>query len=292
MNCIDTQYNNLIKDILDNGNRHKNRTGIDTISVFGRTIRIDLSKEFPMLTSRKLPFKSTMVELEGFIKGIKSKQWYQDRGCNYWNFWSNPQKVLEKFNSYSNIHSLDSHKIKTYKELQEEEDDLGNIYGVQWRNFNGVDQLKILIENIRNNNDNRRLIVSAWNPSEFDNMALLPCHYCFQCSIKDGKLSLMWNQRSVDSVCGLPQNIVSYATLTHLLAREGNLEVGELIGILGDTHIYENHIESIKEQINRPIFCKPNIQFDNYNNIFEWSYNKIKLLNYQSGDKIKYEVAV
>lgn len=296
---IDEQYKNLVEDILENGEWKENRTGIRTKSIFGTIIKANLADGFPILTTRKCPIKSTWVELNGFLHGITDKNWYQERGCEYWSFWCRPDVVTDL-------------KGKEKEQAQLEEKDLGPIYGYQWRMFgqdyvglhpenwtnNGIfsssrgDQLYDIVQNIKTGNDNRRLICSAWNPNQAHLQALPPCHVLFQANITNGKLNLLWYQRSVDTACGLPANIASYATLTHLLAREGNLQPGTLTGFLGDTHIYENHIEQLKQQISRPHFTLPSLEFQEYGDIFSWTYDKCTLKDYKSGEKMKYEVAI
>lgn len=189
MNNTDTEYFRLLNTILRDGKVKHNRTGVDTIGVFGEQIKFDLSKGFPLLTTRKLPFKSTKVELEGFLKGIIDKQWYQERGCHYWDEWCNPQKV-----SYGHD--------ETTKQRMREERDLGKIYGYQWRNFNssGVDQLKRVVDTLKSNPTDRRMIVSAWNPCQLTEMALPPCHFWWMVGVEDDRLNLVWGQRSVDSL--------------------------------------------------------------------------------------------
>lgn len=304
---LDIQYKLLVEDIINSGVWKDNRTGVRTKTVFGRMLRHDMSEGFPLLTTRRLPIKSTWIELEGFINGITSKEWYQSRGCHFWDYWCCPTLVADL-------------KGKEKELAQKAEDDLGPIYGYQWRFFDkhyylpkqtsdtdtygrpdvdnlngmiyGFDQLVSIVENIRAGNDNRRLICSAWNPNQLTMMALPPCHMFWQANILNGKLNLMWYQRSCDVACGIPQNISSYATLLLLLAREGGLEPGELIGVFGDFHIYENHLAQLAEQVCRPTFSLPSVKFADYQDIFSWTYDKCTLENYQAGEKIKYEVAV
>ena len=186
-----------------------------------------------------------------------------------------------------------------------EERDLGPIYGWQWRNFgaeydsfdkepvgSGIDQLKNVVEKLKKNPNDRRMIVSAWNPVNIKDMALPPCHYCFQVTVIDGKLNLLWNQRSVDVALGLPFNIASYGLLLHLLAKETDLKEGRLVGFLADTHIYVNHIDGLKEQLKRKPFNLPKIKTENFSSIFEWKYEDSKVENYEHHPRIKFEVAV
>jgi thymidylate synthase len=249
----------------------------------------DMSDGFPLLTSRKLPFKSTKVELEFFIKGLRSKKWLQDRGCHYWDGWCNPQRV-----PYANDEET--------KKKMAAEDDLGLIYGTQWRDFHdpradfsttvGIDQLKNVVDTLKKNPMDRRMIVSAWNPTALYSMALPPCHYGFQVTVIDGYLNLAWNQRSVDVTCGFPQNLASYALLLHLLAKESGLKEGKLIGFLMDTHIYKTHLEGVKQQLTQDIHMLPTIKTDKFTSIFDWTYQDTELIGYTHSDPIKYEVAI
>ena len=281
MNNVDKEYFRLLTTILTNGRRKHNRTGIDTIGVFGAMVQFDLSEGFPLLTTRKLPFKSTKVELEGFIKGITDKRWYQERGCKYWDEWCNPQKV-----AYG--HSEDT------KAKMKSEPDLGKIYGYQWRNFNssGYDQLKKVVDTLKTNPTDRRMIVSAWNPCELNEMALPPCHFWWMVGVEDDRLNLAWGQRSVDSVCGLPANISSYALLLHLLAKQTGLKEGTLTGQLVDTHVYVNHLDNLKIQLERVPKELPRIETRNFTSIFDWKYDDTELIGYDPHDKLQFDVAI
>ncbi len=286
MNNADQQYFNLLNKILEQGIWKGNRTGVDCLTIAGFMFEHDMADGFPLLTSRRLPFKSTKVELEFFIKGLCSKKWLQDRGCHYWDGWCNPQKV-----PYGND--------ETTKAKMAAEDDLGLIYGTQWRKFHeplypehGVDQLTKLVSTLKKNPSDRRMIVNAWNPLALDQMALPPCHYGFQITVIGDKLNLAWNQRSVDTCCGLPQNIASYALLLHLLAKESNLKEGKLIGFLMDTHIYANHIDGVRQQLKQSTFDLPKIQTDKFTSIFDWEYDNTQLLAYRASDRIEYKVSI
>ena len=244
-----------------------------------------MSEGFPLLTTRKLPFKSTKVELEFFIKGLRSKRWLQDRGCHYWDGWCNPKLV-----PYANDAAT--------KAKMAAEDDLGLIYGTQWRGFgfpnsgDKIDQLKVLVDTLKKNPSDRRMIVSAWNPLVLPYAALPSCHYGFQVTVIGDKLNLAWNQRSVDTCCGLPQNIASYALMLHLLAKESGLKEGKLIGFLMDTHIYANHMDGVKRQLTQDAHPLPTIRTEEFTSIFDWEYEDTGLVGYQSSDPIKYEVSV
>ena len=285
-------YLDIVKNILENGIHKKDRTGVGTKGVSGERFQHDMSKGFPLLTTKKMAYKSVKVELEGFIKGITDKKWYQERGCNIWNEWCNPKKV-----SYG----LDD---ETQQKMQEEKD-LGSIYGFQWRHWNapyqdektnyenkGIDQLEQMVEKLRKNPSDRRNIVSAWNPEQISQMALPPCHLLYQVLVQEDKLDLIWYQRSVDTMLGLPFNIASYATMLHLLAKESGLKEGTLTGFLGDTHIYVNHLENAEEQTKREPMQLPKIETEQFTSLFNWKYDDTKLVNYQSHPKIEFPIAV
>ena len=285
MNSLDLRYQNILQDILLEGKEKGDRTGTGTISVFGKQIRHDMSEGFPLLTTKKMAVKTMMTELKWFLKGDTNIKYLVDNNCHIWDG--------DAYKAYCKAHPSEYHDdMFTQKEfiqhIKEDESfayswgKLGPIYGKQWRewspvageiNKGGKDQIKELIKNIKENPDSRRLMVSAWNVSELPLVVLPPCHYGFQCYVNDGKLSLMWNQRSVDTFLGLPFNIASYGTLLLLLCEETNLEPGELIGNLGDTHLYKNHIEQAEEQRLRSSFKLPTIKLSNVDILNgEWDY--------------------
>ena len=287
-------YLDIVKNILENGEKVDNRTGIKAYTIAGAIFEHDMAKGFPLLTTKKVPFRLIASELQFFINGITDKKWLQDHNNHIWDEWAKPQKAPY------------GHDEESKKKMLEERD-LGPIYGFQWRHFNapyesydsnyegkGIDQLKKVIETLKTNPRDRRMIVSAWNPQQFSEMALPPCHYAFQITVIDGKLNLLWNQRSVDTMLGLPFNIASYALLLHLLAKEAGLKEGKLVGFLADVHIYENHIEGAKEQLSRDTekYPLPKIETENWKSIFDWNYEDTKVLNYQSHDKINFEIAI
>lgn len=285
-------YLDIIKKILKEGEIKKNRTGVDTIAIAGAMFEHDMSKGFPLLTTKAMPFRLVASELEFFIKGITDKKWLQERGNHIWDEWCSPLKVPY------------GHDPETKKRMMEERD-LGPIYGWQWRNFGaeyvsyekppkgeGKDQLKSLIEKIKEDPTDRRMIVTAWNPKDIQKMALPPCHYGFQVTVIGDKLNLLWSQRSVDSALGLPFNIASYGLLLHLLAKETGFKEGKLVGFLADTHIYVNHLPGIEEQLKRKPFPLPEIKTENFSSIFEWKYTDSKVENYQHHPPIKFEIAV
>jgi thymidylate synthase len=285
MNSLDLRYQGILQDILLEGKEKGDRTGTGTISVFGKQIRHDMSEGFPLLTTKKMAVKTMMTELKWFLKGDTNIKYLVDNNCHIWDG--------DAYKAYCKAHPSEYHDdMFTQKEfiqhIKEDESfasswgKLGPIYGKQWRewspvageiNKGGKDQIKELIKNIKENPDSRRLMVSAWNVGELPLVVLPPCHYGFQCYVNDGKLSLMWNQRSVDTFLGLPFNIASYGTLLLLLCQETNLEPGELIGNLGDTHLYKNHIEQAEEQRIRSSFKLPTIKLSNVDILSgEWDY--------------------
>ena len=273
-------YTDLVKKVIQEGFSRTNRTGIKTLTINGAMLQHDMKEGFPLLTTKKMAFNSIKVELEFFIKGLTSKKWLQERGCNIWDNWCNPKKIP------------DGYFLKKRKQFQKEEDDLGKIYGYQWRNFNGIDQLQNAIEKLKKDRYNRRIVVSAWNPSQLGEMALPPCHLMFHLNVLAGKLNLTWFQRSCDLALGIPFNIASYALLLHLIAKECRLKEGLVTGMLSDVHIYTNHLTKIKEQIKREPFLLPRIYTKTSKNIFKWNYKDTCLTNYNSWDKIKFDVAV
>ena len=271
MNTLDNQYQALLERVLEYGTQKNDRTGTGTLSVFGGQFVHDMSDGFPLLTTKKMAIKTMMTELKWFLKGDTNIKYLVDNGCNIWN--GDAYKAYEKYamaNSYGvDILSMEEfiQEIKTNDEFASKWGNLGPIYGKQWRRWKtdsvSIDQIQDLISELKTNPDSRRLMVSAWNVGELDDMTLPPCHYGFQCYVSDGKLSLMWNQRSVDTFLGLPFNIASYGTLLLLLCEETGYQPGMLIGNLGDIHIYNNHIEQVKEQLQRSSFQLPTIELSN-----------------------------
>jgi thymidylate synthase len=297
MNNLDLQYQNLLQDILLEGKEKKDRTGTGTKSIFGKQIRHKMSEGFPLLTTKKMAVKSIMTELKWFLKGDTNIKYLVDNGCNIWN--GDAYKVYERTYNYELENapltiSEFVEKIKTDDDFARVWGELGPVYGKQWRSWDvrygsgptiKIDQIKDLIENIKENPDSRRLMVSAWNVGQLWEVVLPPCHYGFQCYVNDGKLSLMWNQRSVDTFLGLPFNIASYGMLLLLLCEETNLEPGELIGNLGDTHLYLNHLEQAEEQRLRKSFQLPSVKLSNVNLLDgEFDY---EIIGYQSQPTIK-----
>jgi thymidylate synthase len=275
-NNIDKQYQDLLRDILYHNNPKVDRTGTGTISVFGRQIRHKMSEGFPLLTTKKMPFKTMVTELLWFLKGDTNIKFLVDNGCNIWN--GDAYKAYKTKYGYDDIDSPLSMgefitKIKTDNKFAKENGELGPIYGKQWRRWGAgfgnknTDQIQNLINDLKTNPDSRRLMVNAWNVGELDQMVLPPCHYGFQVYTREGKdgkryISLMWNQRSVDTFLGLPFNIASYGLLLEIIAKEVNMVPDELIGNLGDVHLYNNHIDQAKLQIERTPFELPKLKFN------------------------------
>ncbi|MCL2722232.1 MAG: thymidylate synthase [Treponema sp.] len=285
-------YLDIVQKILNTGFQKTNRTGTDALSIAGAMFEHDMSNGFPLLTTKKVPFRLVASELEFFIRGITDKEWLKEQNNHIWDEWCSPDAV-----PYGNDEKTKS-KMMSEREL-------GPIYGWQWRNFgarytthdnppegNGIDQLQKLVQTLKTDPDNRRLIVSAWNPCDLHRMALPPCHYNFQVTVIDNKVNLLWNQRSVDVALGLPFNIASYGCLLHLLAKEANLGEGKLIGFLGDTHIYVNHIDAIRLQLERQPKALPQIKTENFTSIFDWHYSDTIIEGYDPHPAIKFEIAV
>lgn len=285
-------YLDIVKKILEEGVLEENRTEFPAIKIAGAMFEHNMEDGFPLLTTKAVPFRLVASELEFFIKGITDKQWLIERNNHIWDEWCSPDKVPY------------GHDEETKKKMKEERE-LGPIYGFQWRNFNGtyesydkplsgdgVDQLKNIVKKLKENPNDRRMICMAWNPTQQKHMALPPCHYGFQITVTDGKLNLMWNQRSVDVALGLPFNIASYALLLHLLAKEAGLKEGKLVGFLGDVHIYKAHEEGMKEQLSRSPFKLPKLVTEDFTSIFEWEYENSKVEEYEHHPRIKFEIAV
>jgi thymidylate synthase len=274
------QYHTLLNDILNNGEVKDDRTGVGTISVFGRQLRFDLTVGFPAVTTKKLAWKSVVSELLWFIEGSGDERrlaeiLYGSKDSERSTIWTGNAQAAY-WTPKARYHG-----------------DLGRVYGVQWRDWRGVDQLSNLIEGIKNDPNGRRHIITAWNVDELDKMALPPCHVLAQFYVSNGKLSCHMYQRSVDVFLGLPFNIASYALLTHMIAQVCDLKVGELIISTGDTHIYSNHVEQVKEQLSREeyplplLFLNPDIK-----NINKFSMDDTLLFDYKSYGTIKADMAV
>ncbi|WP_226666746.1 thymidylate synthase [Metabacillus litoralis] len=262
------QYLELCKHVLENGFKKEDRTGTGTISSFGYQMRFNLQEGFPLMTTKKLHTKSIIHELLWFLKGDTNIKYLQDNGVRIWNEWA------------------------------DENGELGPVYGHQWRSWptsNGstIDQISNVVEQIKTNPDSRRLIVSAWNVSDVDHMALPPCHCLFQFYVAEGKLSLQLYQRSADVFLGVPFNIASYALLVHMMAQATDLEVGEFVHTFGDVHIYTNHLEQIHEQLQREPHTLPTLKINNQvKSIFDFNFDDFSFENYEPHPHIKGAVSV
>ena len=260
-------YLDLLAEILANGVQRGDRTGTGTIGVFGRQMRFDLAQGFPLLTTKKLHRKSIILELLWFLRGDTNVRWLQERGVSIWDEWA------------------------------DESGDLGPVYGKQWRSWAAtdgrvIDQMANVIASIRNNPNGRRHIVSAWNPSEVDDMALPPCHCLFQFYVADGKLSCQLYQRSADVFLGVPFNIASYALLTAMVAQVTGYQPGEFVHTLGDAHLYLNHLDQAREQLTREPYPFPTLTIAPKDDLFGFEYQDFKLKGYKAHDRIAAPIAV
>ena len=269
---IEDEYKRLLSEILDRGSSKEDRTGTGTKSIFGRTIRHDMSLGFPILTGKKVSFNAARTELLWILNGRTDLKYLEDNGVKYWR--------------------------PDYERSGRTDETLGPVYGKQWRDFNGVDQLAGIVNAIRVNPHSRRIMVSAWNPPELSEMVLPPCHYGFQVYINNGVMDLMWQQRSADVFLGLPYDISMYGLLLEMLAKGANLIPGKLIGQLGDCHLYNNHLDQAKVYLSRPNGTLPKLELES--GIYEawtnslyipWAY-QIKLINYNPLPAIKAELSV
>lgn len=268
---IPTLYEDLVRRILTEGTLKSDRTGTGTISLFGQQMRFDLSKGFPLITTKRVWFKGVAYELLWFLKGSSNINWLVEHGVHIWDEWADA------------------------------DGNLGPVYGVQWRSWPAptkddpnrtIDQIANVMDLIRNNPDSRRMIVTAWNPAEVENMALPPCHALFQFYVADGKLSCQLYQRSCDMFLGVPFNIASYSLLTCMMAQQTGLEPGEFVWTGGDCHVYDNHVEQVLEQLSRAPYPYPTLRIDKAPSIFEYQYEDFHVENYQHHAKIAAPVAV
>lgn len=262
------QYVDLMRHVFEHGHNKTDRTGTGTRSVFGHQMRFDLNQGFPLVTTKKLHLRSIIIELLWFLRGDSNVRWLQERGVSIWDEWA------------------------------DENGDLGPVYGVQWRSWptpdgRHIDQIAQVLEQIRQNPDSRRLLVSAWNVGELQNMALPPCHALFQFYVANGKLSCQLYQRSADIFLGVPFNIASYALLTHMVAQQCDLDVGDFIWTGGDCHLYNNHLEQVELQLSRQPYPYPRLNIKRRPaSLFEYEFEDFEILDYQHHPHIKAPVAV
>lgn len=286
------QYLEMIKTVLDKGHIKSDRTNTGTISLFGYQARYNLEEGFPLVTTKKVHLKSIIHELLWFIKGDTNIKYLVDNNVSIWNDWPYKTYTLSKEYKGETMEEF-INLIKTDEDFAKKWGDLGPVYGKQWRDFNGVDQLINVIDEIKRNKDSRRLIVSSWNPPLIDKMALPPCHSLYQFYVNDNKLSLQLYQRSADVFLGVPFNIASYSILLMMVAEITGLEPYEFIHTTGDTHIYTNHIEQCKLQLSREPYPLPKmIIHGEHENIEDFKYEDFELVDYKSHPRIKGEVAV
>lgn len=286
------EYLNLCKTILEKGTKKDDRTGTGTISYFGYQMRFDLEEGFPLLTTKRVHLKSIIHELLWFISGDTNIKYLVDNGVRIWNDW--PFASYQKSAEYKGetIEEF-AEKIKESEEFAEKWGKLGPVYGKQWRNFGGVDQLEELINQIKTNPTSRRLIISAWNPAEINQMALPPCHCFMQFYVNDGKLSCQLYQRSADVFLGVPFNIASYSLFTMMIAQVCGLKYGTFVHTIGDAHIYLNHLEQINTQLSREPRALPTMKINpNVKSIYDFKYEDFELENYNPHKGIKGKVAV
>lgn len=287
------QYLDFMKDVLENGEVKSDRTGTGTISKFGAQVRYDLRKGFPLLTTKQMAKKAMIVELIWFLAGDTNIQYLVKNNCKIWNEW--PYEGFKKSSEYK------GETMEQFIEMIKNDDafakvygDLGPVYGRQWRNFFGVDQITNLIQDIKTNPNSRRLIVSAWNPAQIDEMALPPCHAFFQFYVsKNGELSCQLYQRSADIFLGVPFNVASYSLLIHMIAHVTGLKVGEFVHTIGDAHIYSNHIDQVNEQLSREPLPLCNLVIKRkVDSIFDFKIEDFEFDGYESHPALKAPVAV
>jgi thymidylate synthase len=264
---VDTQYEDLLRKVLATGTAKGDRTGTGTVSLFGERLRYDLSESFPLITTKRVHFKSIAVELLWFLRGDSNVGWMRDQGVTIWDEWADAAG------------------------------ELGPVYGVQWRSWPApdgghVDQIAGLLDTLRRDPDSRRMIVSAWNVAQLPEMALAPCHAMFQFYVADGRLSCQLYQRSADLFLGVPFNIASYALLTRLIAAQVGLTPGDFIWVGGDCHIYNNHVEQVTEQLGRPAYAFPQLEIAARPSLFDYRFEDFKVVGYQHHPALKAPVAV
>jgi thymidylate synthase len=265
--AVDTQYEDLLRKVLETGTPKGDRTGTGTVSLFGERLRYDLSESFPLITTKRVHFKSIAVELLWFLRGDSNTAYLRENGVTIWDEWADANG------------------------------DLGPVYGHQWRNWptpdgGSIDQITNVLQTLRTNPDSRRMLVSAWNVADLKDMALEPCHAMFQFYVAGGRLSCQLYQRSADMFLGVPFNIASYALLTRMIAAEVGLRPGEFIWVGGDTHIYSNHVDPVREQLTREAYEFPQLELARKPSLFDYTYDDFTLVNYRHHPALRAPVAV
>jgi thymidylate synthase len=263
----DTQYEDLLRRVMADGEPKSDRTGTGTRSVFAQQLRFDLDRGFPLITTKRVHFRSVAYELLWFLRGDGNVSWLRDHGVSIWDEWADA------------------------------DGDLGPVYGVQWRSWpkpdgGHVDQISEVLATLRSNPDSRRMIVSAWNVGAIPDMALPPCHAMFQFYVADGHLSCHLYQRSADLFLGVPFNIASYALLTHMIAAQVGLRVGEFVWTGGDCHIYDNHVDQVREQLSREVYSFPELRLRKADSLFDYEYEDFEVVDYRHHPTLKAPVAV
>jgi thymidylate synthase len=263
----DSQYEDLLRRVMADGDPKSDRTGTGTRSVFAQQLRFDLERGFPLITTKRVHFRSVAYELLWFLRGDRNVGWLRDHGVTIWDEWADA------------------------------EGDLGPVYGVQWRSWptpdgGHVDQISDVLRTLRSNPDSRRMVVSAWNVGEIPQMALPPCHAFFQFYVADGRLSCHLYQRSADLFLGVPFNIASYALLTHMFAQQVGLRVGEFVWTGGDCHIYDNHVDQVREQLSREVYSFPRLELRRASSLFDYEFDDIEVVDYRHHPTLKAPVAV
>lgn len=320
-NNADLEYLNLLKHIKENGTPSNDRTGVGTVSVFAPQMRFDLSEGFPLLTTKRVPFGLIKSELLWFLRGDTNIKYLLDHNNHIWDEWGFEKWIKSdnfgidnltrgfrdyyiehganhRFNdvlfkaSYDKFMKKYQSNVLNNSKFAEQFAELGPVYGKQWRNFNGVDQIANVIDQIKTNPNSRRLIVSAWNPAEVSDMALPPCHMQFQFYVRNNKLSCHLYQRSGDTFLGIPFNIASYALLTHIIAKQCGLDVGEFVHTIGDAHIYNNHFEQVNKQLNREPRSLPVLDDFPFKDLMDYTVDDFTLTGYEPHKGISAPVAV
>lgn len=278
MNTFDTQYKKIVNDCLDHGFLRPTRSGIPAYSLIGATITHDMKEGFPLITLRKMPQKSMRVESEFYLKGYTDKSWLAERGCHFWDYWKNRQS--------------------------DDNNDLGPTYGFEWRHFGadykgiddyqgqGIDQIKWVLEKLKKYPENKRLVVSQWNPKDIDQQAIPPCPFAFQLLKHGDELNLIFYQRSADVCLGLPNDFAQHALLLHLFCLETEYKPGKVVGMFGQVELYENHIEGAKELLMREPKKLPEISTGKFTSIFDWEFADSEFINYEHGEAIKFPIAI
>jgi len=264
---VNTAYEDLLRHVLEDGARKGDRTGTGTLSVFGHQMRYDLTEGFPLITTKRVHLKSIVHELLWFLRGESNVRWLQERGVRIWNEWADA------------------------------DGELGPIYGVQWRSWptpagGSIDQISQVLQTLRTNPDSRRMVVSAWNVADLERMALQPCHAMFQFWVAEGRLSCQLYQRSADLFLGVPFNIASYSLLTHMVAQQCDLEVGEFIWTGGACHIYSNHVDAVREQLTREPYPFPTLRLRRAPSLFEYTWDDVVVEGYRHHPAIRADIAV